>query len=118
MDESSLEDDHRKLVRLLMQHGWYRVGQGPAHDPDRIMWGFREGHLLDDPASPILWIPARDELSAMQVLLREIEDLPGGGRVRDAQDAKLRLLPSKGAQKGSEPGIKLAGSGTEWLTLR
>jgi hypothetical protein len=75
MLESSNHEAYRDFVQQLMQRGWYRVGQGPVHDPDRVMWGFREGHVVDRPTSQTLWIPARDEISAMRVLLAEIERL-------------------------------------------
>ncbi len=92
---SSDHETYRDFVQRLMQRGWYRVGQGPAHDPDRLMWGFREGHVVDRPASPTLWIPARDEISAMRVLLGEIErlrridEVPGAARVRRASVTPL-----------------------------
>jgi hypothetical protein len=70
-------ETYRDFVQRLMQCGWYRVGQGPAHDPDRVMWGFREGHVVDRPTSATLWIPAGDEISAMRILLGEIEQLRG-----------------------------------------
>jgi hypothetical protein len=76
---SSDHETYRNFVQRLMQCGWYRVGQGPAHDPDRVMWGFREGHVVDRPTSATLWIPAGDEISAMRILLGEIEQLRGNG---------------------------------------
>jgi hypothetical protein len=80
MPASPRDETYQDLVHQLMRHGWYRVGQGPAHDRDRVMWGFREGHVLDNTDHQSLWIPARDELSAMQLLLSEIERLgPSGG---------------------------------------
>jgi len=80
MPASPREDTYQDLVQQLMRHGWYRIGQGPAHDRDRVMWGFREGHVLDNGDRSSLWIPARDELSAMHLLLNEIERLsPSGG---------------------------------------
>jgi hypothetical protein len=73
MPELTLEDEYWDLVHQLMIHGWYRAGQGPADDFERTQWGFREGHLRDVPSSAPLWIPARDECTAMRILLREVE---------------------------------------------
>ena len=73
MPRLPLDDDYWDLVHQLMNHGWYRVGQGPADDHERTQWGFREGHLRDVAASPPLWIPARDECAAMRILLSEVE---------------------------------------------
>ena len=73
MPELTLQDEYRGLVHELMIHGWYRAGQGPADDYGRTQWGFREGHLRDAPSSAPLWIPARDECTAMHILLREVE---------------------------------------------
>ena len=75
MPASRQDETYQDLVQQLMRHGWYRIGKGPAHDRDRVMWGFREGHVLDHADPRSLWIPARDELSAMHVLLNEIERL-------------------------------------------
>ncbi len=73
MPRLTLEDEYWGLVHELMVHGWYRAGQGPTEDHERILWGFQEGHLRDVPSSAPLWIPARDECTAMRILLREIE---------------------------------------------
>jgi hypothetical protein len=56
------------LVQELMHLGWYRVGPGPDYDPDRKTWGFGEGHLTDAHRRQLLWIPARDETTAMRIL--------------------------------------------------
>ena len=72
-------EPYQDLVQQLMRYGWYRIGQGPAHDRDRVMWGFREGHVIDHADRQSLWIPARDELSAMHLLLKEIERLRSSG---------------------------------------
>ena len=80
MPAAPQHETYQDLVQQLMRHGWYRIGQGPAYDRDRVMWGFREGHVLDNGDRQPLWIPARDELSAMHLLLNEIERLsPSGG---------------------------------------
>jgi hypothetical protein len=80
MPASPRDETYHDLVQQLMRHGWYRIGKGPAHDRDRVMWGFREGHVLDHADRQSLWIPSRDELSAMRLLLNEIERLgPSGG---------------------------------------
>lgn len=73
MTRFALADDYWSLVHQLMIHGWYRVGQGPADDYERTRWGFREGHLRDVQSWAPLWIPARDERTAMRILLREVE---------------------------------------------
>jgi hypothetical protein len=73
MPELTLEDQYWDLVHQLMIHGWYRAGQGPADDYERTQWGFREGHLRDVSSSAPLWIPARDECTAMRILLIEVE---------------------------------------------
>src|SRR3954463_8128749 len=73
MRRLTLEDDYWGLVHQLMIHGWYRVGQGPADEHGRRQWGFREGHLCDVPSLAPLWIPARDECTAMCILLGEVE---------------------------------------------
>jgi hypothetical protein len=73
MSELTLEHEYRGLVHQLMIHGWYRVGQGPADEHKHTQWGFREGHLRDVPSSVPLWIPARDECTAMRILLMEVE---------------------------------------------
>jgi len=73
MPSLTLEDEYWGLVHQLMIHGWYRVGQGSTDDHQRTQWGFQEGHLRDVPSSAPLWIPARDECTAMRILVREIE---------------------------------------------
>ena len=73
MPDLTLEAEYWSLVHQLMIHGWYRAGQGPADDFERTQWGFREGHLRNVPSSAPLWIPARDECTAMRILLREVE---------------------------------------------
>jgi hypothetical protein len=110
MPRLTLDDDYWSLVHLLMIHGWYRAGQGPADDFERTQWGFRAGHLRDVPSSPPLWIAARDECTAMRILLREVKSalanrasrvtcaanaslsdpgIPGAGRVGPSQDFAL-----------------------------
>ena len=74
MPRLTLEDEYWSLVHHLMIQGWYRVGQGLADNYGRTQWGFREGHLRDVPSSAPLWIPARDECSAMRILLDEVEN--------------------------------------------
>ena len=83
----TLEDDYWSLVHQLMIHGWYRVGQGPADDLGREQWGFREGHLSDVPSLAPLWIPARDECSAMRILLKEIERAVANQTSRNTYEA-------------------------------
>jgi hypothetical protein len=97
-----LEDDYWSLVHQLMIHGWYRVGQEPQEDHERTHWGFREGHLRDVPSSPPLSIPARDECTAMRILLREADSALANraSRVPYATNAAL-----------SDPGIPGAGRG-------
>ncbi len=75
MPELTLEGEYWGLVHQLMIHGWYRAGPGPADDFERTQWSFREGHLRDALSSAPLWIPARDECSAMRILLKEIESI-------------------------------------------
>ncbi len=62
------------LVQQLMHEGWYRLGPGPAQEDGRLPWGFREGHVLDACREQPLWIPAKDELTAMRLLVSELQD--------------------------------------------
>ena len=103
MLESSDDETYRDFVQRLMQSGWYRVGQGPAHDPDRVMWGFREGHVVDRLASATLWIPTGDEISAMRILLAEIERLRGNEE--DPGTAKVWLAPDTPLQSARKRAV-------------
>ena len=100
MPDLTSEGEYWGLVHRLMIHGWYRAGQGPADDFERTQWGFREGHLRDVPSSALLWIPARDECTAMRILLREVESALANraSQVTYAANASL-----------SDPGIPGAG---------
>ena len=99
MPRLSLEREYWDLVHQLMIHGWYRVGQGPADDCERTQWGFREGHLRDVPSAAPLWVPARDECSAMRILLKEIERAVASRALRTAfaADRSLSLPEIPGA---------------------
>jgi hypothetical protein len=96
MPELILEEEYWGLVHQLMIHGWYRAGQGPADEFERTQWGFREGHLRDALSSAPLWIPARDECTAMCILLKEIE--------RAIADRASRVAYAANASLGG-PGI-------------
>jgi hypothetical protein len=61
------------LVQQLMDEGWYRLGPGPAQEDGRLTWGFREGHVLDARREQPLWILADDELTAMRLLVSELQ---------------------------------------------
>jgi hypothetical protein len=87
MPRLTLDNEYWGLVHQLMIHGWYRVGQGPADDLGRGQWGFQEGHLCDCPSSAPLRIPARDECSAMRVLLNEIESVVANQASRNTYEA-------------------------------
>jgi len=105
MPELTLQDEYRGLVHELMIHGWYRAGQGPADDYGRTQWGFREGHLRDVLSSAPLWIPARDECTAMRILLREVE--------RAVADRASRSTSTSNAVNTSPSGLGIAsGEGT------
>jgi hypothetical protein len=75
------DTEYWALVHQLMEAGWYRIGQD--RDPSGKTWGFRSGHtatrLSGDgscakPQSRTVerWIVAKDELTAMRRLLREL----------------------------------------------
>lgn len=77
-----VDAEYWALVQRLMDAGWYRLGQD--RDPRATAWGFRAGHTttpasprghrLAKPAAPPeeRWIVAKDELTAMRRLLREL----------------------------------------------
>ena len=80
------------LVEQLMQRGLYRAGAGPQQEDDRLVWGFREGHLLDVGHCETLWVAAPDEATAMHLLLTEL-------RVRRAASSPSTVpgIPSEAA---------------------
>jgi hypothetical protein len=65
--------EYRRLIEALMHLGWYR--QGEVHRPpdDKLCWAFRSGHTLEDPTSSRRYITARNEVTAMRSLLRELQ---------------------------------------------
>jgi hypothetical protein len=65
-------DAYWVLVEQLMQRGWYRAGAGPRQEDDRLVWGFREGHLRDVGHCETLWVAAPDEVTAMRQLFTEL----------------------------------------------
>lgn len=75
------DTEYWTLVHQLMDAGWYRIGQDC--DPAGNSWGFRNGHTAAMPSGsgscskpqprPLeRWIVAKDELTAMRRLLREL----------------------------------------------
>jgi hypothetical protein len=78
------QDAYWVLVEQLMQHGWYRAGAGPRQEDDRLIWGFREGHLRDVGHCETLWVAAPDEATAMLLLLTEL-------RAREAASSLSRV---------------------------
>jgi hypothetical protein len=68
-----------KLVQQLMHLGWYRIRTGPAQDPGKKRWGFREGHTIDGSDGQSRWVAARDEQTAMHILLSELTGQPWRG---------------------------------------
>jgi hypothetical protein len=75
------DTEYWSLVHQLMEAGWYRIGQD--RDPSGKSWGFRNGHTAamqpiaggcsKPPPRPLeRWIVAKDELTAMRRLLREL----------------------------------------------
>jgi hypothetical protein len=101
MPTLTLKDDYWSLVHQLMIHGWYRDGQEPRVDHERTHWSFREGHLRDVPSSPPLSIPARDECTAMRILLSEVESALANraSRVTYAANASLNDPGIPGARR-------------------
>jgi hypothetical protein len=80
-----VDSEYWALVQRLMDAGWYRLGQD--RDPSGKSWGFRSGHtthattylsprgsgaVKPTPRPEERWIEAKDELSAMRRLLREL----------------------------------------------
>ena len=75
MAEGWTRDRYWILVEQLMHQGWYRLNiKGPRADGDRVLWGFRQGHLLDAPHEDPMWIAAQDQCTAMSVLLNTIKE--------------------------------------------
>ena len=68
----SHDRDFRDLVQQLMNAGWYRVGQ--EERPNGVYWQFRQGHTLEAGAGSEWWIPARDEMEAMRLLLNAVRN--------------------------------------------
>jgi hypothetical protein len=106
MSRSTWEDEYWGMVHQLMIHGWYRVGQGSTDDHERTQWGFQEGHLRDVSSSSPLWIPARDERTAMRILLMEIERAVADRASRATYAANASLsgpgIPGGGREATSE----------------
>ncbi len=74
MSSRPQRDAYWILVEQLMQRGWYRAGAGPRREDDRLVWGFRVGHLLDVGLRETLWVAAPDEVTAMRQLLTQLRD--------------------------------------------
>jgi hypothetical protein len=72
MDGGMTELTYWQLLDQLMRLGWFRVGPGAPRDGPPMTWGFREGPAMSIHPERLVWIPAHDELAAMQFLLRDL----------------------------------------------
>ena len=72
VDDRQTESVYWQLGHQLMRLGWVRIGPGVLHDGTPMTWGFREGHATSTHLGRLVWIPAHDELAAMQLLLRDL----------------------------------------------
>ena len=82
------------LVQQLMDEAWYRLGPGPAQEDGRLTWGFREGHVLDARREQPLWILADNELTAMRLLVSELQHRKGRRAGRVPETAQRHVLAS------------------------
>jgi hypothetical protein len=99
------QDAYWVLVEQLMQRGWYRAGAGPRQEDDRLVWGFREGHLRDVGHCETLWVAAPDEVTAMRLLFTEL-------RAREAANSPstvpgISLEAAAAAEGANQPGLGL-----------
>src|SRR5690349_21147210 len=83
------------LAAALAAVGWSRLGPRCAPEDGRRTWGFREDARLAGPTRPDLWLPARDEGTAMRLLLREVQ---AHNQVRI-----WAITPAAGATAGAVP---------------
>lgn len=71
-DDWKTELVYWELVDQLMRLGWVRIGPGALRDGAPMTWGFREGYATSTQPERLVWIPAHDELAAMDHLLRDL----------------------------------------------
>jgi hypothetical protein len=98
-------DGYWILVEQLMQRGWYRAGAGPRQEDDRLVWGFREGHLRDVGHGETLWVAAPDEVTAMHLLFRELRDREGASSPSTGPGIPLEAAAV--AAGANQPGVGL-----------